>query len=80
MKHSCCKIGEKSTLHLQRSQIPHPMLPKSSDIVTNEIMESITSTNDNHTDRKVPVHEAAGKEDLLILFDKYLNLMSPTLD
>ena len=42
-------------------------------------MESITSTNDNHTDRTDPVHEAAD-EDLLILFDQYSNVMSPTLD
>ena len=40
-------------------------------------METITSTHDIHTGRVEPL---ADEEDLLSLFDKYSNLMSPNSD
>ena len=54
--------------------------PKSQDIAINVIMETIPMTDDSHTDKTEPVHEAANENDLLSLFDQYFNLMSPTMD
>ena len=43
-------------------------------------METITSTNNNHTDRTELIMETDDEEDLLSLFEQYSDLMLPTLD
>ena len=54
--------------------------PKTQEFEASEVMETITSTNDSLTDRAEPLQEAADEKDLLSLFNKYSNLMSPNLD
>ena len=48
--------------------------------MVNEIMATVTMTDDKQTDTKVSANKAAEKEDLLRLFDQYSDLMSSNLD
>ena len=71
-------MGEKYSLQMKLNNLSN--VSKSPDIAINEVMQAITSTTGNHTDRTEPIHEAADKEDLLSLFDQYSDLVSPTSD
>ena len=51
------KTAEKYTLQKKSNTLSDA--PKSQDIVINEVLETITMTNDNHRDRSEPVHKAA---------------------
>ena len=62
IKHFLHKIGEKYTL--QKKSNTTSDTPKSPDVAINEIMEPITITNDNHTERTEPVHEAVDEDDV----------------
>ena len=78
IKHFLGEISEKYTLP-KKSNTPLDT-PKSQEVAINEVMETITKTNDNDTDRTEPVHKTTNEDDLLSLFDQYSELMSPTSD
>ena len=49
------KIGKKNTLQ-KKLKTPYD-IPKSQEVAVNEVMETISLTQDNHTDRAEPLHK-----------------------
>ena len=69
IKHLLSKIGEQYTL--QKKLNTPSDIPKSQEGAVNEVMETITLTHNNHTDRAEPLYEAADEEYLLSHFNQY---------
>ena len=78
IKHFLGKIGEKDALQ-KKSNTPSNT-PMSPDVAINEVMETISMTNDNHTDKTEPVNKTVDEDDLLSLTDQYSEFISPTSD
>ena len=78
IKHFLSEIGEIYTLQ-KKSNTPSD-ISKSQEFAINKVKETITSRDDNHTDRAKPLHDAAYKENLLSLFKQYSNLVSSNSD
>ena len=55
-------------------------ITKMQEIAVNVVMETVTSMQNSLTDRADPLNEAAKEEDVLSLFTKFSDLMSPNLN
>ena len=54
--------------------------PKSQKVTVNEIVETITMTDDKQIDTAESVHKVADDKNLLSLFDQYSDLVCSTSD
>ena len=77
IKHFHGKISEKYNLKKETDNPPKDS--KSGDVTINEIMETITS-NENDANGKESAQESTNEEDLLNLFKQYSDFTQPTSD
>ena len=78
IKHFYGKLGEKYTFQKKSTTPSDP--PKSQNLTVNEIVETITMTDDKLIDTLESLYKVVGEENLLSLFDQNSDWLSSTLN